>query len=172
MERGTPADDHRGPGLGLYGVDHLAHVTWKPGETADFYREVLGLPLTHAVTGVGWLSEDFPDFVHFFLGLGGGNYLAFFYFFDDPNGIQLEIVRPLRTFGEVDARDADLTVRALAEVSRVEKPSVSAMWQRKVAMVRPSIWFAALTGGMVGHIERFDHDVLRLADDDGSGGPA
>ncbi|MDQ3786509.1 MAG: VOC family protein [Actinomycetota bacterium] len=184
-----------GPGLRLYGVDHLAHVTWKPGETADFYREVLGLPLTHAVTGVGWLSEDFPDFVHFFLGLGGGNYLAFFYFFDlpeeqvpdelmhlarhialhvdteeemlawrdkikshgvrvtpplthellesiyfdDPNGIQLEIVRPLRTFSEIDARDADLTVRALAEVSRMEKPSVSAMWQRKAAMVREQI---------------------------------
>lgn len=73
-----------GPGLKLFGVDHLAHVTWKPGETADFYREVLGLPLTHAVTGVGWLSEDFPDFVHFFLGLGGDNYLAFFYFFDLP----------------------------------------------------------------------------------------
>jgi catechol 2,3-dioxygenase-like lactoylglutathione lyase family enzyme len=184
-----------GPGLRLFGVDHLAHVTWKPAETADFYREVLGLPLTHAVTGVGWLSEDFPDFVHFFLSLGGDNYLAFFYFFDlpeervptelmhlarhialhvdteeelslwrdrvkshgirvtpplthellesiyfdDPNGIQLEIVRPLRTFSEVDARDAELTVAALADVARQPNPSVEAMWQRKAALLRERI---------------------------------
>lgn len=177
--------------LELYGVDHMAHVTWKPGETCDFYREVMDLPLTHAVTGVGWLSDDFPDFVHFFFGLGKGNYLAFFYFFglpeedmpgdlmhlarhialhvdteeemlawrdriksfgirvtpplthellesvyfDDPNGIQLEIVRPLRPFADIDARDADLTVRALAEVAAMPTPSVQAMWQAKAALV-------------------------------------
>ncbi|MFC8845291.1 MULTISPECIES: VOC family protein [unclassified Micromonospora] len=185
----------RPSGLSLYGVDHLAHVTWKPGETADFYREVLELPLVHAVTGVGWLSDDFPDFAHFFFELGKGNYLAFFYFFglpvdqppnelmhlarhialhvdteeemlawrakvkshgiqvtpplthellesiyfDDPNGIQLEIVRPLRTFNDIDARDAELTVRALAEVAATPKPTVEAMWQRKADMVRSQL---------------------------------
>ena len=184
----------------LKGVDHLAHVTWKPGETVDFYREVMSLPLTHAVTGTGWLAEEFPDFVHFFFGLGKGNYLAFFYYFglpehslhssdlmhlsrhiafhvdtkeemmawrakikshgvqvtpplahellesvyfDDPNGIQQEIAYPLRPFGDIDARDADITVRALREVAATENPTVDAMWQRKAALVRER--FGAVT---------------------------
>jgi hypothetical protein len=32
--------------------------------------------------------------------------------------------------------------------------------------VRPSIWFAALTGGLDGRIVRFDHDELCLASAD------
>jgi len=52
--------------LRLKGVDHLAWVTWKPEETVRFYRDVLGLPLVHAITATGWVSETFPDFVHFF----------------------------------------------------------------------------------------------------------
>lgn len=179
-------------GLRLAGVDHLAHVTWDPGATREFYQDVLGLPVIHAVTGVGWLSDDFPDFVHFFFGLGKQNYLAFFYYFglpreeapdylmhlsrhialhvdteeemlswrdhvkshgiqvtpplthellesiyfDDPNGIQLEIARPLRSFQDIDARDAELTVRAAAEVAALPKPTVSEMWRRKANLVR------------------------------------
>jgi catechol 2,3-dioxygenase-like lactoylglutathione lyase family enzyme len=195
MDNANPA---RPAALRLSGVDHLAHVTWKPGETSDFYREVLGLPLTHAVTGTGWLSDDFPDFVHFFFALGKGNHIAFFYYFglpeekaptdlmhlsrhialhvdteeemlawreqirshgvkvtpplthellesvyfDDPNGIQLEIARPLRPFGPIDARDAALTVRALAEVAAEPSPSVQAMWQRKAQLVRERLELA------------------------------
>ncbi|MFE3666996.1 VOC family protein [Streptomyces sp. NPDC059164] len=177
--------------LSLQGVDHLAHVTWDPDATVLFYRDALGLPLVHAVTGTGWLSESFPDFVHFFFGLGKGNHLAFFYFFDlpqdqapddlmhrsrhlalrveteeellawrrklkaagirvtpplahemiesiyfdDPNGIQLEITRPLREFGDVDARDAALTVAALTDVVRKGDPSLKATWQRKGELI-------------------------------------
>lgn len=36
-------------------------------------------------------------------------------YFRDPNGYFLEIGRPLRTFGELDARDAELTLRAALE---------------------------------------------------------
>lgn len=184
----SPApNDH----LSLQGVDHLAHVTWDPVATVSFYRDALGLPLVHAVTGTGWLSESFPDFVHFFFGLGKGNHLAFFYFFglppdeapddlmhrsrhvalhvdseeellawrrklkaagirvtpplahemiesiyfDDPNGIQLEITRPLREFGPIDARDAELTVAALTDVVRKGEPSLQAAWQRKGELI-------------------------------------
>ncbi|WP_431990655.1 VOC family protein [Streptomyces albogriseolus] len=185
---GTPASHDQ---LSLQGVDHLAHVTWDPEATVSFYRDALGLPLVHAVTGTGWLSESFPDFVHFFFGLGKGNHLAFFYFFglpqdqapddlmhrsrhlalrveteeellawrrklkaagirvtpplahemiesiyfDDPNGIQLEITRPLREFGDVDARDAALTVAALTDVVRKGDPSLKATWQRKGELI-------------------------------------
>ncbi len=143
------------------------------------------------MTGTGWLSESFPDFVHFFFGLGKGNHLAFFYFFglppdeapgdlmhrsrhialhvdteeellawrrklkaagirvtpplahemiesiyfDDPNGIQLEITRPLREFGDIDARDAELTVTALTDVIRKGGPSLQAAWQRKGELI-------------------------------------
>uniref|UniRef100_A0AAU2V0S8 VOC family protein n=1 Tax=Streptomyces sp. NBC_00003 TaxID=2903608 RepID=A0AAU2V0S8_9ACTN len=178
--------------LRLKGVDHLAHVTWKPEETLHFYRDVLGLPLVHAITATGWVTEDFPDFVHFFFALGKGNHLAFFYYFglpeeedpgdlmhrsrhlalhvdteeeltawrvrlkehgvrvtpplahelleslyfDDPNGIQLEITRPLRAFAEVDARDAELTLRALSDIAQGERPTVEDMWRRKGELAR------------------------------------
>jgi catechol 2,3-dioxygenase-like lactoylglutathione lyase family enzyme len=177
--------------LPLHGVDHLAHVTWRPEETVAFYRDALGLPLVHAVTGTGWVSDSFPDFVHFFFALGKGNHIAFFYFFglpegdapddlmhrsrhialhvdtredlmawrrrlkrvgirvtpplahemiesiyfDDPNGIQLEITRPLRNFGSTDARDAELTVTALTDVVRKGAPSLQATWQRKAELI-------------------------------------
>jgi catechol 2,3-dioxygenase-like lactoylglutathione lyase family enzyme len=190
-------------GLQLAGVDHIAHVTWEPAATYEFYREVLQLPLVHAITATGWVSESFPDFVHFFFQLGRGNYLAFFYFFglpreeapgdlmhrsrhlafhvdteeellawrahikaqgvrvtpplghellesiyfDDPNGIQLEITRPLRAFAEIDARDADLTLRALADVAATGSPTVQAMWQRKAALALDSAGVRA--GGAV-----------------------
>jgi catechol 2,3-dioxygenase-like lactoylglutathione lyase family enzyme len=177
--------------LSLNGVDHLALVTWRPRETHEFYTEALRMPLVHAITATGWVTEAYPDFVHFFFDMGRGNRLAFFYFFGvpedeppsdimqrsrhlafnvstqeelndwrswltalgvrvtrplvheliesiyfhDPNGIQLEITRPLRPFCPIDARDAELTVQALADVADEPVPSVQALWQRKAELV-------------------------------------
>jgi catechol 2,3-dioxygenase-like lactoylglutathione lyase family enzyme len=59
-------------------------------------------------------------------------------YFDDPNGIQLEITRPLRPFGEIDARDAELTLQALADVAAKPDSTVQAMWQRKAELARDS----------------------------------
>ncbi|MFB6893577.1 VOC family protein [Kitasatospora sp. NPDC056327] len=179
-------------GLRVDGVDHLAFVTWKPRATHEFYTGALGLPLVHAITATGWVTEDYPDFVHFFFDLGRGNRIAFFYYFglpeeeapsdlmhrsrhvafhveteeellawrdrlkahgvrvtpplaheliesiyfDDPNGLQLEITRPLRTMSGIDARDAELTLRALVDVAESPEPSVHAMWQRKAELIR------------------------------------
>jgi catechol 2,3-dioxygenase-like lactoylglutathione lyase family enzyme len=178
--------------LRVDGVDHLAHVTWKPRATYEFYTQALCMPLVHAITATGWVTEDYPDFVHFFFDMGRGNRLAFFYYFgldedeppsdlmhrsrhmafhveteeelhawrawlksqgirvtpplaheliesiyfDDPNGIQLEITRPLRPFEALDARDAELTVQALADVAEAPDPSVQAMWQRKAELIQ------------------------------------
>lgn len=180
------------PPLRLNGVHHHAYVTWRPEETVAFYRDALGLPLVHAVSATGWLSDDFPDFLHFFFALGRGDHLAFFYYFgvsedtaptalmrksrhiafdveteeemhvwrrrlkshgikvtpplthelvesiyfDDPNGIQLEIARPLRAFTEIDARDAELTVQALLDVVKEDDPSLYAVWRRKAELLR------------------------------------
>ncbi|GAA2514146.1 VOC family protein [Winogradskya humida] len=180
------------PRLQLDGVDHLAFVTWKPRATLEFYTEVLGMPLVHAITANGWVTEDYPDFVHFFFDMGRGNRIAFFYYFDlpeegppsdlmhrsrhlafhvdtdqelltwrarlkahgvrvttplaheliesiyfdDPNGIQLEITRPMREMSEIDARDADLTLRALVDVADSPRPSAEALWQRKAELIR------------------------------------
>ena len=57
-------------------------------------------------------------------------------YFDDPNGIQLEITRPLRPFAAIDARDAELTLRALSDVTRSGKPTVEEMWRRKGELSR------------------------------------
>lgn len=57
-------------------------------------------------------------------------------YFDDPNGIQLEITRPLRPFGDVDARDAELTLMALADVAGKPDATVQDMWRRKAEIVR------------------------------------
>ncbi|MFI2662500.1 VOC family protein [Micromonospora carbonacea] len=186
---GTPVGQ---PRLSLDGVDHLAYVTWKPRATLEFYTKVLGMPLVHAITANGWVTEDYPDFVHFFFDMGRGNRIAFFYYFglpeegppgdlmhrsrhlafhvdtaeelldwrarlkahgvrvttplaheliesiyfDDPNGIQLEITRPIREMAEIDARDADLTLRALVDVADSPRPSAQALWQRKAELIR------------------------------------
>ena len=37
----------------LAGVHHTAFATWKPKETVEFYRDVLGLKPIHAVTAKG-----------------------------------------------------------------------------------------------------------------------
>ncbi|MEX2972997.1 VOC family protein [Streptomyces sp. C184] len=180
------------PGPRVDGVDHLAFVTWQPRATCEFYTQVLGMPLVHAITATGWVTEDYPDFVHFFFDMGKGNRIAFFYYFglpeeeppsdlmhrsrhvafhvdteeellawrdrlkahgvrvtpplpheliesiyfDDPNGIQLEITRPLREMSGSDARDAELTLRALADVAGLPRPSAEALWQRKAELVQ------------------------------------
>jgi catechol 2,3-dioxygenase-like lactoylglutathione lyase family enzyme len=66
--------------LQLNGVHHSARPTWKLKETIVFYRDVLGLPLVHAVSARGWGSAEHPDFLHFFFDSGAGSTIAFFYY--------------------------------------------------------------------------------------------
>ena len=65
----------------LRGVDHTARPTWKLRETIEFYRDVLGLPLVHAITAKGWgrEKEQHADFIHFFFDSGNDSTIAFFY---------------------------------------------------------------------------------------------
>jgi catechol 2,3-dioxygenase-like lactoylglutathione lyase family enzyme len=64
----------------LAGVHHTARPTWKLAETVHFYRDLLGLPLVHAVSARGWGPHDHPDFLHFFFDAGRGATIAFFYY--------------------------------------------------------------------------------------------
>ncbi len=64
----------------IAGVHHTARPTWKLAETVHFYRELLGLPLVHAISARGWGPEDHADFLHFFFDSGNGSTIAFFYY--------------------------------------------------------------------------------------------
>ncbi len=68
------------PSPALHGVHHTARPTWKLRETVDFYRDVLGLRLVHAISARGWGSAEHPDFLHFFFDSGNGSTIAFFYY--------------------------------------------------------------------------------------------
>lgn len=66
----------------LKGVHHTARPTWKLKETVEFYRDILGLKLCHAICARGWgrEAETHPDFIHFFFESGQGSTIAFFYY--------------------------------------------------------------------------------------------
>lgn len=66
--------------LRLNGVDHTARPTWKLNETVEFYRDILGLPLVHAISARGWGPPGHHDFLHFFFEAGNGATIAFFYY--------------------------------------------------------------------------------------------
>jgi catechol 2,3-dioxygenase-like lactoylglutathione lyase family enzyme len=63
------------------GVDHAAFPTFDPAGTVRFYRDVLGFPVVHSICAAGWGPDGHPDFIHFFFDIGGGDRLAFFYYF-------------------------------------------------------------------------------------------
>lgn len=63
------------------GVNHVAYPTFDPVGTVEFYRDLLGFPVVHAICAKGWGPVNYPDFIHFFFDIGGGDRLAFFYYF-------------------------------------------------------------------------------------------
>lgn len=63
------------------GVDHVAFPTFDPAATVRFYRGVLKFPVVHSICAAGWGPEKHPDFIHFFFDIGGGDRIAFFYYF-------------------------------------------------------------------------------------------
>ena len=67
------------------GVDHAAFPTFDPAGTVKFYRDTLGFPVVHSICAAGWGPEKHPDFIHFFFDIGGGDRLAFFYYFGLPS---------------------------------------------------------------------------------------
>ena len=68
----------------LGGVHHTARPTWKLKETVEFYHDILGLPIVHAISAIGWGPVDHPDFIHVFFGSGRDSTIAFFYYLGTP----------------------------------------------------------------------------------------
>lgn len=79
----------------LAGVDHTAHPTWKLKETVEFYRDVMGLKLIHAITAKGWgrEKEQHADFLHIFFDSGNGSSIAFFYYIGTEQPESLKVPR-------------------------------------------------------------------------------
>lgn len=62
------------------------------------------------------------------------------------------------------ARRAGMTVRPAGDYVEVSSALSEVVLERCHTGVRPAVWFAALTGGLVGEFVRFDHDELRIID--------
>jgi catechol 2,3-dioxygenase-like lactoylglutathione lyase family enzyme len=81
--------------LVLHGVDHTARPTWKLQETVEFYQDILGLPLVHAITAKGWgrEKEEHADFIHFFFDSGNHSSIAFFFYIGTKQPPELVVSR-------------------------------------------------------------------------------
>jgi catechol 2,3-dioxygenase-like lactoylglutathione lyase family enzyme len=134
--------------LELSGVHHSARPTWKLKETVAFYRDVLGLPLIHAVSSRGWGPAGHPDFVHFFFDSGNHSTIAFFYYIGTEQPDHL-VHRPkydndaTHTAWRVASRE-----QLLAWRERLERNGVDVMYQIEHEIVE-SIYFRDPNGFLI-----------------------
>ena len=108
----------------IAGVHHTARPTWKLAETVHFYRDLLGLPLVHAISARGWGPEDHADFLHFFFDSGNGSTIAFFYYIGTtpPEFVSVRDdyrYRASHTAWRVETREQLLECRAKVEAAGI-----------------------------------------------------
>jgi catechol 2,3-dioxygenase-like lactoylglutathione lyase family enzyme len=65
----------------IRGVNHLALVCKDMARTVEFYRDILGMPLTKTIDLPGDMGQ------HFFFDIGNGDSLAFFWFPNAPEAV-------------------------------------------------------------------------------------
>ena len=109
----------------IAGVHHTARPTWKLSETVHFYRDLMGLPLVHAISARGWGAEDHADFLHFFFDSGNGSTIAFFYYLgtESPDFVLPRDdyrFRATHTAWRVESREQLLKCRAHLESAGVD----------------------------------------------------
>ncbi|MES2282665.1 MAG: VOC family protein [Pseudomonadota bacterium] len=109
----------------IAGVHHTARPTWKLAETVHFYRDLLGLPLVHAISARGWGPEDHADFLHFFFDSGNGSTIAFFYYIGTTPPDFVEVrddyrYRASHTAWRVTSREDLLAARAKIEAAGIQ----------------------------------------------------
>ncbi len=111
----------------LNGVDHTARPTWKLAETVAFYRDVLGLPLVHAITAKGWgrEKEEHADFIHFFFDSGNASTIAFFYYIGTQQPESLKVPRGYMAMANHTAWRVDTEADLLAWQKRLESRGVA-----------------------------------------------
>ena len=137
--------------LRLDGVHHSARPTWRLRETVEFYRDVLGLPLVHAISARGWGAANHPDFLHFFFDSGNGSTIAFFYYLGDEQPEHL-VHRPVydsdavhtawrvKTREELSAWRARLEANGVPILFQVEHEVIESLYFRD-----PNGYFAEIT---------------------------
>jgi catechol 2,3-dioxygenase-like lactoylglutathione lyase family enzyme len=135
----TPTASPRGP-IPIAGVHHTARPTWKLAETVHFYRDLLGLPLVHAISARGWGPADHADFLHFFFDSGNGSTIAFFYYIGTtpPDFVAVRDdyrYRASHTAWRVETREQLLATRA-----QVEAAGISVRYQIRHEVIE-SIYF-------------------------------
>ena len=110
------------PMLKLSGVDHTARPTWLLRETVEFYRDVMGLPLIHAITAKGWGrdKEEHADFIHFFFDSGNGSSIAFFYYIGTTQPPELVVPRGYMAMANHTAWRVETEEELLAWQARLE----------------------------------------------------
>lgn len=128
MNTATPTASTVYPTIPIAGVHHTARPTWKLAETVHFYRDLLGLPLVHAISARGWGPEDHADFLHFFFDSGNGSTIAFFYYIGTtpPDFVQVRDdyrYRASHTAWRVTSREELLDCRAKVEAAGIKLTS-------------------------------------------------
>ena len=112
--------------LSLHGVDHTARPTWKLRETVEFYRDVLGLPLVHAITAKGWgrEKEQHADFIHFFFESGNASCIAFFFYIGTQQPPELVVPKGYMAMANHTAWRVETEDELLAWQKRLEAKGV------------------------------------------------
>jgi catechol 2,3-dioxygenase-like lactoylglutathione lyase family enzyme len=145
----------------LGGVHHTARPTWKLKETVEFYHDILGLPIVHAISAVGWGPEDHPDFIHLFFGSGRESTIAFFYYLGTPpseDSLSHEswLYKSVHTAWRVESRD-----ELLAWKDRLEARGLS------VLQVRHEIIESIYVTDPNGYMIEFTWQVRAMTEHDG-----
>lgn len=111
----------------LHGVDHTARPTWKLRETIRFYRDILGLPIVHAITAQGWgrEKEKHADFIHFFFDSGNESSIAFFYYIGMQQPPELVVPRGYMAMANHTAWRVESEDELLAWQKRLESHSIN-----------------------------------------------
>jgi catechol 2,3-dioxygenase-like lactoylglutathione lyase family enzyme len=112
--------------MALHGVDHTARPTWKLRETVEFYRDILGLKLVHAITAKGWgrEKEEHADFIHFFFDSGNDSSIAFFYYIGTQQPAELVVPKGYMAMANHTAWRVETEDQLLAWQKRLEEKGV------------------------------------------------
>src|SRR3546814_16780059 len=104
------------------GVNHLALVCKDMAKTVEFYRDILGMPLTKTIDLPGGRGQ------HFFFDIGNGDALAFFWFPNAPEaapGVSAPAALPTRgSFVSAHGSMNHIAINVRAEKFRSEERRV------------------------------------------------
>ena len=95
-------------------------------ETVEFYRDVLGLPLVHAITAKGWgrEKEQHADFIHFFFESGNEICIAFFFYIGTQQPPELVVPKGYMAMANHTAWRVETEDELLAWQKRLEAKGV------------------------------------------------